>query len=195
MDERTDAELLLAARTDRDAFEELYRRHNAAVIGFAIRRSRKPEEVVDLTGAVWLEVLASLHRFDPALGDPIAWIIGIAANLCAAERRRRAREGELLRRLNGRRALSEDDHLRIEQALDAAAIVPDLMRALAALPGAERVAAEMVFVDGLTPSEAANALGVEAPTLRMRLARARRKLRAAAPDAREPAVPMIEEVR
>ena len=42
------------------ALEELYRRHRAAVLGFAARRARTPDEVVDLVGAVRLEIIASL---------------------------------------------------------------------------------------------------------------------------------------
>jgi len=200
MDERTDAEVLEAARSDPASLEEAYRRHGGAVIRFAARRSRTPEEVVDLSGAVWLEVVSSLDRYDPSRGEPVAWILGIAANLCSAERRRRSREREIVRRLAGRRTLGQDDHERLEEMLDAEAVAPELLRALASLPAAERTAAELVFVDGLSPADATSALGVAGATLRMRLARARRKLRAAALDARDTSrvsavVTIEEEVR
>jgi RNA polymerase sigma factor (sigma-70 family) len=181
-DPRTDRELLVASRIETAAFEELYRRHVGTTIRFAARRAERPSDVVDLVGAVWLEVVASLDRYEPHRGDAVPWILGIAANLCAVERRRQAREHEVVRRLEGRRVLDEDDYERLESAIDAVVVAPALRRGLRGLPPSERAVAELVFLDGLTPSEAADALGVRSPAVRMRLARARRKLRAVAEE-------------
>jgi RNA polymerase sigma-70 factor (ECF subfamily) len=75
VDELTDGDLMVAsARGETAAFEELYRRHVEVVVRFAVRRARTPEEVVDLVAAVWLEVIASLDRFRPDLGEPLPWI-------------------------------------------------------------------------------------------------------------------------
>ena len=179
-DPRTDRELLVASRVETGAFEELYRRHVGATIRFAARRAESASDVVDLVAAVWLEVVASLDRYEPSRGDALPWILGIAANLCAVERRRRNREHEVFRRLGGRRALEEDDYERLEGEIDAAGVAPVLRQGLRELPPSERAVAELVFLDGLTPSEAAEALGIRSPAVRMRLARARRKLRAVA---------------
>lgn len=180
MVEPTDADLAVAAGTDTAAFEELYRRHVGSVVRFASRRARTPEEVVDLVGAVWLEVIASLDRFEPARGDVLPWILGIAANLCATERRRQQRERDVVQRLGGRRLLEDDDFARLEREIDAAAVAPRLLRALGSLPPSERAVAELVLLDGLTPSQAADALHSRPAAVRMRLTRARRKLRAVA---------------
>lgn len=182
MEGRTDTELALAARTDPAAFEELYWRHFGAVLGFAARRVRTPEGIVDLVGAVWLEVIASLGRFDPSLGEVRPWILGIAAHLCATERRRQARERELVERLGNRRVLEDDDVERLERAIDAAAVAPRVLEALASLPPAERTVAELVLLDEVTPAQAAVALRLRPAAVRMRLARARRKLRRVADD-------------
>ena len=182
MDERTDGDLAGAARTDMAAFEELYRRHVGSVVRFAVRRARTPEEVVDLVAAVWLEVIASLDRFEPARGDVLPWILGIAANLCATERRRQVREREAVRRLGGHRSLDDDDVTRLEHAIDAAAVAPRLHRALTLLPSSERAVAELVLLDELTPVQASEALRIKPATARMRLARARRKLRVVAEE-------------
>lgn len=180
MDQPTDADLAVAAGTDTAAFEALYRRHVGSVLRFASRRARTPEEVVDLVGAVWLEVIASLDRFEPARGDVLPWILGIAANLCATERRRQQRERDVVQRLGGRRLLEDDDFARLEREIDAVAIAPRLRRALASLPPSERAVAELVLLDGLTPAQAAVALQTRPAAVRMRLTRARRKLRAVA---------------
>lgn len=192
-DPRTDCELLVASRVETAAFEELYRRHVDATIRFAARRANRPSDVVDLVAAVWLEVVASLDRYEPARGDALPWILGIAANLCATEQRRQAREREVVRRLGARRSPSEDDYERLESAIDASSVAPALRESLRALPPGERAVAELVLLDELTPEEAAVALGVRAAAIRMRLARARRKLRAVA-DGRTPRVTFAEEV-
>jgi RNA polymerase sigma factor (sigma-70 family) len=179
-DPRTDRELLVASRVETAAFEELYRRHVGATIRFAARRARRPSDVVDLVAAVWLEVVASLDRYEPHRGDALPWILGIAANLCAVERRRQAREREIVRRLSGRGSVNDDDFERLERAIDAHSVAPALRQGLRDLPPAERAVAELVLLDGLTPAEAAEALGVRAAAVRMRLARSRKKLRALA---------------
>lgn len=181
-DPRSDRELLVASRVETAAFEELYRRHVDATIRFAARRAERPSDVVDLVGAVWLEVVASLDRYEPDRGDALPWILGIAANLCAVDRRRRAREREVVGRLGGRRPSGDDDFERLERAIDAHSVAPALREGLRDLPSAERAVAELVFLDELTPKEAAEALGVRSAAVRMRLARARKKLRAIAEE-------------
>jgi RNA polymerase sigma-70 factor (ECF subfamily) len=53
------------------------------------------------------------------------------------------------------------------------------MRRWAGLPQTDRLAVELVDIVGLTPKEAANALGASPGALRIRLFRARTKLRGA----------------
>lgn len=86
-----------------------------------------------------------------------------------------------MRRLAWQRILHEDDNLRLEGELAAAAVTNDYLEAIASLPAAEREVAELTLVEGLSPAEAARALGMSAPAVRMRLSRARRKLRRAVP--------------
>lgn len=177
----TDEQLLVAARSDPAAFEEFYCRHVGTVVRFAARRTSSPTEVLDLVAAVWLQVVASIDRFDETKGTAAAWILGIAAHLCASDTRRRAAEAAAVRRLAGQRILSEDDNERLEAELAASAVSNDFMEAIAELPAAEREVAELTLVEGLSPVEAARVLGVSAPAVRMRLSRARRKLRRAVP--------------
>ena len=175
--EPTDEELLRTARSDPRAFEELYRRHVGKVVSFAARRCATPSEVPDLVGAVWLEVIASAETFDPRRGRAVPWLLGIAANLSASEARRRAREREAAGRLGGQKVLDEEDHARLEQAIDAAAVGSHLRDALAMLPQGQRSLVELLALDGLTLREAAEALGILPTAARMRLTRARRQLR------------------
>ena len=187
----TDAELIAAMPDDAAAMETLYRRHRLAVIKFAARRVDSPQEVVDLVGAVWLEVISSIDRFDPRHSEALPWILGIASHLSAADRRRRARERELTLRLGGRRILDPDDLARLEEQMDALTAARTLRRELESLPPSERAIAELVFIDDLTPRQAAEALGLSGAAARMRLSRARRKLRQAAQLSMRTSTPAI----
>jgi RNA polymerase sigma factor (sigma-70 family) len=175
----TDEELLARAGRDRDAFEELYRRTIARVVSFAVRRCRRAQDVPDLVAAIWLEVIGSADRFDPGRGDAVPWLLGVAANVVASDARRRAREREAAKRLAGLRVLDDDEVALLEGAIDAAAVAPGIRAAIDALPEGERAVAELVMVEEMAPEEAARALGLRPAAVRMRLARARRKLRLA----------------
>ncbi len=176
---RSDEDLLVAARGDPDALEELYRRCVGKTIAFAACRCATPEAVHDLVAAGWLEIIGASSRFDPAVGRAVPWMIGVFANLANDDRRRRAREREALNRLAGQRVLGSDDVSRLEEAIDAARLTPRVLRALNDLPPREREAFELVAFGGIEQEEAARSLGVAPSTFRMRLSRARRKLRMA----------------
>ena len=75
----------------------------------------------------------------------------------------------------------------LDARLDASRLRQPLSDALDSLAPAEREIVELVDIDGLAPSDAARVLGISPAAARMRLARGRRRLRAAlavdAPDA------------
>jgi RNA polymerase sigma-70 factor (ECF subfamily) len=178
----SDEELLVRAGSDPEAFAELYHRHFRQIVAFAVRRCARPGEVADLVAAVWLEVIGSADRYDPSRGHALPWMLGIAANLAASEARRRARERQALERLAGRRLLEDDEAQRLEARIDADRIAPRVRDAVSKLPAGERAMVELVVLDGLTPAAAAAALDLDGAAGRMRLARARRKLRASLGD-------------
>ena len=74
----TDDTLLLAARTDAEAFTQFYRRHAAALLGYLVRRTRDPELGADLTAETFACALEGLARFDPDRGSAVNWLYGIA---------------------------------------------------------------------------------------------------------------------
>lgn len=175
-DVRTNEELLAALRRDASALETLYRRCVGLTVAFAIRRSDSPEQVHDLVAAIWLEVIDASPRFDPQRGAAVPWILGVATKLAADARRRRAREHEALKRLAGRRTLATDDVERLEEALDAARDAPSVLAELERLSDVERESIELLL-EGRTQTEAADVAGVAPATFRMRVSRARRRLR------------------
>jgi RNA polymerase sigma factor (sigma-70 family) len=171
-------EELLESLEESGHFEELYRRHTGKITTFATRRCSTVHEVPDLVAAVWLEVIASAHSFDTAKGAAVPWIFGVAANLTASNERRRAREHEALKRLGRRPHLDDQTAAELHAQIDAAAPARRAMEVLRSLPSAERLIAELVLIEGLEPAEAARSLGIRPATGRMRLMRARKKLRA-----------------
>ena len=174
---RSSDEELLADLGVPGHFEELYRRHVGKVTAFATRRCSRAEEVPDLVAAVWLEVIASAHRFDARKGRALPWILGVAANLTASNERRRAREREAIARLGNRPDIDERTADELDRGLDAAREACGVLGVLRTLPVAERLVAELVLIEGLQPRQAADALGIRPATARMRLMRARNKIK------------------
>lgn len=177
-----DADLVARIGRDQDALDELYRRHVRAVLSYATRRLGNPVDAADVVSSVFVEVIQSASKFDARRGSPRAWIFGIAANLISAHGRRRVIEDRALRKVHGRRDLAPGDFAELAERIDAHRASPLLRDAMRALPPSERELFLLVSIHGLSPAEAAAALGIAAPAARMRLARARRRLRKAVPD-------------
>jgi RNA polymerase sigma-70 factor (ECF subfamily) len=170
---------LLAAVPDPDAVGGLYARHVDAVFRFAVRRCSNPEDVADLVSSVFLEVFSAAASYDRRRGEVRAWLLGIAARCLADQRRSEYRRAELVIRLGAAPELRGDEHERVDAMLDAARLAPSVERALAQLTEAEQALFLLVAHDQLPVADAARSLGLSPVAGRMRLARARRKLRAA----------------
>ncbi len=164
--------------TDPDIFEAFYREQVEGLQRFVTRRVGDRERAADLTAEIFLAAIDSAHRYRPGRATPKAWLYGIARVLVANDRRRSGlrRVGEA--RLRGSALLDPDDAARIDARIDAAAQSRRLYEAMDRLPDAERAVLELVAIDELTVTEAAAALGVRSGTARVRLHRARRKMRA-----------------
>ena len=92
----SDEELLEAALDgDEAAFTALFRRRQGAVYRFALHMSGEPAVSEDVTQEVFMALLESGSRFDPARATLLSFLYGIARNL-------------LLRRLEKRRPEDSD---------------------------------------------------------------------------------------
>ena len=172
-----DAQLMAAAATDIGAFEELYRRYVYRVTAFAARRCASAEDVADVVAQTFVRLLRVADRYEPARGGPEAFVQAIAANLARDQQRGARRQRALVSRLSGRDLLGPDDTERIEAAIDAARTGPAVRAALDGVPDGEGAVLRLV-AGGASPSEAAAALGISPGAARVRLARARQRLRA-----------------
>lgn len=172
------AEQMRWIATDPEIFETFYREHVEAIQRFVARRVGNSEQAADLTAEIFLVAIGAAHRFRPGRGTPKAWLYGIARTVVAIDRRRVGRELAREERLRGSALLDEDDATQIEARIEASSRLRELYVAMDRLSESERAILELVAIDELTLTEAAAAAGVRPVTARVRLHRARRKLRA-----------------
>lgn len=158
-------------------FERFYREHVEAVQRFVARRVEDPYLAADLTADIFIAVIESSGSYRRSRGEPVAWLYGIAHNVVAGERRRKAKELRTAARIHGRELLDEDDLAAMHERIDRESAARELHRELACLPSGERAVLELVALDGLTVAEAGRALGIGAVAARVRLHRARLRLR------------------
>lgn len=134
-----------------------------------VRRHVPADDVQDVVAETFLQ---AWRRWDAVPRPPIAWLIGTARKVVGNSRRARRRRSALHDRLTllaSAARTSEDAGILATERMEA-------LRALAALPDQQREALLLVAWDGLTPDEAAAALGIKAGAFRVRAHRARAAL-------------------
>ena len=174
----TDAAIVARSLDDPAAFSALFERHFGRVHGWLHRRVGG-QLAEDLAAETFTRAFGRRHRFDTAYADAAPWLFGIAANLVHDHRRTELRRLRALSRAQRQAGGEEDFAAGAAARLDAAATGAALAAALAALREQERDVVLLVAWAGLEYQEVAQALGVPVGTVRSRLHRARRALRAA----------------
>jgi RNA polymerase sigma-70 factor (ECF subfamily) len=151
------------------AFRALYERHRDDVWRYLRRRSDH-HAAEDLTAEVF--VVAWRRRADLP-GDPLPWLYGVARGVLANHRRSVARATALAERVGRHGHDAAGDHA------DLVNLRADVAALLARLPGRDREVLLLVAWEGLTSAQAARVLGIRETAARVRLHRARKRLRAA----------------
>ena len=175
-DRRTDTALVTASLAgDHAAFGELVDRHAPRLSALAGRLLGDAVEAEDLTQETLLQAYLGLDR----LREPerfASWIYGIALNL--AKMRLRSRRNGALPEVDATRlaALVAADPSPAE-VVEARELWSLVESALQVLPAEQRRAVLLHYVDGLSCEEIAALLGEPAGTVRVRLHRARVRLR------------------
>lgn len=159
-----------------DQIDAFYRDNLPFVRQYVARRLDDPCDVADVTADIFLRVVRSAASYRAHLGQPRAWLTGIARNAVAEHRRVGAQHDVAIRRLGGRRWLDEDSADRIVQRVAAEADARALLSQIAGLPTSLRSVVELVAVDGLAVADAAAVLNISAGAARVRYHRARRLL-------------------
>jgi RNA polymerase sigma factor (sigma-70 family) len=174
--EADEARLVARIPTDEAAFEAIYRRHVRRITAYAARRCTTPEDVADVVAQTFVRLLHRAGTFDPARGTVSSFLHALAASEVADLHRAGARRRRLADRVAGRALLGDDDHTRLEQALDARRTLAGLRPALADLAPGEDAVLRLV-ADGLSAADAGRSLDITPDAARARLARARRRVR------------------
>jgi RNA polymerase sigma-70 factor, ECF subfamily len=160
-----------------DEFEQVYLRNVDVLMGYFARRCHEPQTVADLTSETFVRAMEGFARFDPGRGSDRAWLFGIAAHVFARHCDQSAGSRNAVARLGGHRPLGQDEIEELAERIDAEREGAALMGRYTRLPASERAAIELVDLEGLSPVEAALALGVSRVAFRKRLSRARSRLR------------------
>jgi len=169
-----------AQREDKEAFEELIRRHQNRVFAVAGGILRRREDVEDISQQVFVKAYFSLKKFDQRAAFS-TWLYKITVNEC----------WDLLRKKKVRPLVYEAD-LSEEQARQVASSElgtdprPDVSdrleakeqveRLLDGLDERDRVMLMLKEVEGFSIEEIADVLELNANTVKVRLFRARRRI-------------------
>lgn len=158
-------------RRDRRRLEELFLAHHADLLGYAVRRLDQPADAADVLAEVFL---VAWRRIDevPAGGEARLWLFGVARHVVANIRR-----GEWRRQRLGTRLRAHLVSVVPPVEASGGGAVTDVRAALERLSDDDKELLTLVVWEGFTPTEAAELLGLAAGTTRVRLHRARSRLR------------------
>jgi RNA polymerase sigma-70 factor, ECF subfamily len=147
--------------------EEIFRAHQRSVFAYFLRMVGNGHDAEELTQETFTRACSASLRFR---GDshPRTWLFGIARRVLLEA----SRAGLFERPPHLRDEAAAADGTAIEERLD-------LERAFSSLGLSDREALLMVDVLGFEPIEVAGLLGITADTFRVRLHRARGRLRKA----------------
>jgi len=146
-------------------FERLYREYADRIHAYALRRTT-PGAADDVVAEVFLVVWRRLGRVPD---EPLPWLLGVARRVLANRRRTESRAAALHERL-------VDGRAPVQPAVVSPELDDRVQRALAGLSERDRELLLLIAWEGLRVNEAAQALGVRAGTMAVRLHRARQRL-------------------
>jgi RNA polymerase sigma-70 factor (ECF subfamily) len=161
---------------DEDAWRELVEATYREVYSLCVRILRDPEDASEATQETYVKAWRGLKKFR---GDAqfTTWLYRVAANAAISQQRARARrwqretkaEDEVLQQIPGTASTEDAAGAKLELGV--------IEQALARLPEIYRSAIVLRDVYGLTLEEMAKELGVSVVAAKVRLHRARKRLR------------------
>jgi RNA polymerase sigma-70 factor (ECF subfamily) len=171
----SDAELVGRARAgDETAFERLVQAHQETVFRLAYLLSGDVDEASDVTQETFIAAHRALGRFDTARSLR-PWLLSIAANLAHNRRRSTRRYVAALHKLPVLNPVAAPS----TEALAAAQMEAEsLWQAVRQLGAADQQIIYLRFFLGLSVEETSQGLNVEPGTVKSRLSRALKRLRA-----------------
>jgi RNA polymerase sigma factor (sigma-70 family) len=171
---RSDAEVIAASIGDTQAFTELFERHWQELQRFCHSRAGSAGE--DIASEAFRVAFDRRHKYDGRYRDARPWLFGIATNLLRDHFREAQREERKRSRSAALETLGHADNDLSE--LERQLLGPRLTSALQDLPAADRDALLLLAWADLDYQQIALALGIPLGTVRSRIHRARRRVRA-----------------
>jgi len=153
-----------------ERFARVYAEEFDAVLGYALRRTDRPEDAADVVSEVFLTAWRRIGDV-PSGRETRLWLYGVARRVLANHRRGGRRREALGERLRSELATAVPDHaprVAAEQTLQSA---------LATLAPGDREVLLLAAWEELEPREIATVLGISPVAARSRLSRARARLR------------------
>jgi RNA polymerase sigma factor (sigma-70 family) len=169
-----DEYLVAAAVTgDRQALARLVTRWQPRLLRHAWRVLGDAERAKDMVQEAWMEILRGLRRLDDVAAFP-AWAYRIVTRRCQRAFHRTSREPFEPEDEGQEHAPQVPEHASGEFAAELSIV----MDAIGTLPGPQRAALALFYIEELSVAEIAIALDVPPGTVKTRLMHARRKVRA-----------------
>jgi RNA polymerase sigma-70 factor (ECF subfamily) len=172
-----DAEVIRAPLAEPARFGVIFDRLAPYIQRYLARRLGQ-QIADDLVAETFLVAFRRRDRYDLAQPNALPWLYGIATNLLAQHRRDEVRRFRL-NQAAPRADVSVGHAERITERVAAQAMRGPLNAALGGLAAPDRDVLLLIAWEQLTYEEVATALGIPIGTVRSRLNRARRKVRAA----------------
>lgn len=172
-----DADVIGASLSEPARFGAIFDRHAPYIQRYLARRLGQ-QIADDLVAETFLVAFRRRDRYDLARPNALPWLYGIATNLLAQHRRDEVRRLRL-NQVAGQAEVSIGHAERSTERVAAQAMRGPLNAALGALAAPDRDVLLLIAWEQLSYEEVAAALGIPIGTVRSRLNRARRKVRAA----------------
>ncbi len=166
-------ELVRAAQEgDPAALEDLIAGSYRAAYTLALRLMGNPDDAAECTQEAYIRMVRGLKRFREVGAFP-TWLFKIVSNVCMTEMRKRSRR-DLPTEIE---AMDEPSPVDVEQAALGRVFWDQLERSVRQLPEAYRAVVVMRDVYGMSGEETGEMLGISPGAVKVRLHRARRRLR------------------
>lgn len=171
----TDAEIIRASHTDPQQFAAIFDRHFGVIYRY-LRRRLGESLAKDLSSETFTTAFAARVRYDERRDDARPWLFGIASNLLRHHYRHEERQMRAYARSRVDPIQADLDD--VVHRVDAAATGPRLAEALATLDARDRDVLLLYAWADLSYQDIADALSIPVGTVRSRLSRSRRSIRA-----------------
>lgn len=171
MDDSAELELWERARqNDGDAFGRLFDLHHLRVYHRALGLVEDQHDAEDVTATVFFELWRKRHSVAAVNGSVIPWLLVTTVNVSRNLRRSTARYRRFLSAAPRAAAVDGPNDESIDARLR-------LANALKELPSVDSALLVLTVLEGVPIAEAAQAVGLKPATARVRLHRARERLR------------------